>query len=120
MTKILVMTSKSRVKGFGFEREIVNQFKEAGFDAKRAFGSNGKTLGEAEDVDVIVSRPADKVNNTVNTKLFFKPLRIQTKRRKKFPKSLIGLSDTVDASIIRADQEESFIIMRLEDFINLL
>jgi len=44
----------SRTKGFGYEREIVNQAKDAGFEAERCYGSNGQSRGLHNEVDVII------------------------------------------------------------------
>lgn len=120
------MTNKSKLKGSNFERELVNQFKKAGFEAKRAYASNGKSLGLAEEVDILVTLPGIEASQEIdeNTKTIYvieevpeRKFKIQAKRRKKFPKSLIGLTKEVDASIVREDNGESFIILRLNDFI---
>jgi hypothetical protein len=44
----------SRTKGFGYEREIVNQAKDAGFEAERCYGSNGQSRGLHNEVDVVI------------------------------------------------------------------
>ena len=44
----------SRVKGFGYEREVVNQAKEMGFNAERCYGSNGQSRGLHNEVDIII------------------------------------------------------------------
>ena len=46
------MSSPSKRKGNAFEREVVNQARKSGLKSIRAYASNGKSLGEAEDVDV--------------------------------------------------------------------
>ena len=48
------MTSPSKAKGNRFERELVNKAKEYGLDAKRAYASNGLSLGKTEDVDLLI------------------------------------------------------------------
>ena len=64
------MTGKSpKRKGSNFERELVNEAKERGLNAERAYASNGRALGEAEEVDLMVNG-----------------CRIQAKRRKALAK----------------------------------
>ena len=46
------MPSKNKARGNRLERLVVNQAKEVGIKAVRAYASNGLSLGEAEDVDV--------------------------------------------------------------------
>ena len=60
------MTHKNKVRGNNLEREIVNAAKDIGLSAKRAYASDGRSLGKSEVVDVVVE-------NTT----------IQAKRRKK-------------------------------------
>jgi len=43
-----------RQKGFSFEREVVNFVKELGGRAERCYGSNGRTRGLHEEVDLIL------------------------------------------------------------------
>jgi Holliday junction resolvase len=96
------MASKSKVKGSQYEREIVEIFKENNVDAERAWGSNGKSFGEHEEVDVKAGG-----------------LKLQLKRRKKIPQ-WIGLTEVVDAAILREDRGENYIILKLQDFIDLV
>ena len=48
------MSSPSKAKGNRFERLVVKLAKEAGFTAQRAYASDGRSLGEAPDVDCLV------------------------------------------------------------------
>ena len=48
------MASKSKAKGNRFEYEIVDILNENGLEAKRAYASNGLSLGFTEDVDILV------------------------------------------------------------------
>ena len=48
------MPSPSKAKGNRFEREIVNKMTSLGIKAKRAWGSNGVSLGMHEEVDVLI------------------------------------------------------------------
>ena len=48
------MPHKNKIRGNNLEREIVNKAKEAGLSSKRAYASDGRSLGKSEVVDVIV------------------------------------------------------------------
>ena len=93
------MAHPSKVKGNTFEREIVRLFESYGIDFKRAWGSNGQSLGLHEEVDCLAQGD----------------LRIQAKRRKKIAKWLKP-SEVVDAVVVREDRGETYIIIRLEEF----
>ena len=60
------MAHKNKIRGNNLEREIVNSAKEVGLSAKRAYASDGRSLGKSEVVDVLVE-----------------DITIQAKRRKK-------------------------------------
>lgn len=98
------MPSKGKVKGSAYERELVKQFQSYFHEAKRSWGSNGQSLGLHEEVDLLV-----KNNDGLE-------LKIQAKRRKKLP-NFLGLTEHVDAAIFREDNDESYIMLRLKDFI---
>ena len=48
------MPSKSKAKGNRFERECVNKAKEYGLDSKRAWGSDGRSVGLHPEVDLTI------------------------------------------------------------------
>ena len=45
------MPSKSKIKGNNFERWIVNFFEATGLSCRRAWGSDGRSMGLTEGVD---------------------------------------------------------------------
>ena len=95
------MASPSKAKGNRFEREIVNKLTSLGITAKRAWGSNGASLGMHEEVDVLVGSS----------------FKIQAKCRKKIASFLIP-TEHVDAVICKEDRGEMLIIMRLDDVLS--
>jgi len=99
-------------KGTGFEREIVKQFQRHQLEAKRAWGSNGEAMGEHKEVDVLVKY--DKPNQLGI--LHQRAIRLQCKRKGKLP-AYLGLTEHVDAAVFREDHGQSYILLRLEDFI---
>lgn len=94
------MSHPSKIKGNNYEREIVKQAEEKGLIAERAYASNGRALGEHEEVDCIVGG-----------------CRIQAKRRKALPKFL-AINDGVDAVVFRQDRGESLVLLKLDDFLD--
>ena len=95
------MPSPSKAKGNRFEREIVNKLTSLGITAKRAWGSNGASLGMHEEVDVLVGSS----------------FKIQAKCSKKIASFLIP-TEHVDAVICKEDRGEMLIIMRLDDVLS--
>ena len=45
------MPSKSKIKGNKYERDIVNFFENVGLPCRRAWGSDGRSMGFTEGVD---------------------------------------------------------------------
>ena len=101
------MPSKSKAKGNRFEYEIVDILNENGLEAKRAYASNGLSLGFTEDVDILV-------------KDFYgiKDFKIQAKRRASLPKYL-GLGNC-DAVIVREDREVPLVLIPMMTLIGVL
>ena len=95
------MPSPSKAKGNRFEREIVNKLTSLGITAKRAWGSNGASLGMHEEVDVLMGND----------------FKIQAKCRKKLASFLVP-TEHVDAVICKEDRGEMLIIMRLDDVLS--
>ncbi len=98
------MSAKNKIRGNVLEVEIVKMFESYGIAAKRAWGSNGKSIGEHEQVDVLVT-PLDN-----------SPLKIQAKRKKELP-DWLGFTKHIDAVVVREDHGRKFIMFDLEDFI---
>jgi len=95
------VSSKSKRKGYRFEKEIETFFREEEHKAIRTWGSNGKSMGVAEDVDVIV-----------NDNFF-----IQAKRRKALPKFLeLG---NCHAVFVREDRGDTKVLIPLDFFIEM-
>ncbi len=102
------MTHKSKTKGNGFERELVADAEAAGLEAVRGWGSDGRTLGEDPEVDLLIAKR-----------------KIQAKRRKALASYLIP-SDAVDAVIARADAQpgkpkpEAVVVVRWSDWVEMV
>ena len=101
------MASKSKIKGNTYERELVNYFTDKGLDSERARGSDGRSLGMAEDVDGYF-----KLTRTG------KKIKWQAKRRKTIPKWLsTGNSDIV---LVREDRGDTHVVIDLDLFMQLI
>ena len=101
------MASKSKIKGNAYERELVIFFKQRGYDAERARGSDGRSLGMEEDVDGYF-----KLTRTG------KKIKWQAKRRRSIPKWLAtGNSDIV---LVREDRGDSHVVLDLNLFMKLI
>lgn len=96
------IVNKQRRKGFDFERELVHILEDSGvfIKVKRAPGSDGTSLGETHDVDILADG-----------------FKIQAKRRKTEPKWLnLGNCHFL---IHRSDRDKSKITMELDLFLEL-
>ena len=100
------MPHPSKRKGNRFEREIVHAAQDAGLSAERAYASDGRALGEAETVDVMI-RAGDE------------PIRIQAKRRKKIAKYLTP-PEGADVTVIREDRADALAVVPLALLLDLL
>jgi hypothetical protein len=96
------MPSASKAKGNAYEREIVKRARALGLHAIRAWGSDGRSLGLHEGVDLVIEG-----------------LTVQAKRRKAIA-DYIRPDDDVDLQVIRQDRGDSYAIMRLDDLFQLL
>jgi Holliday junction resolvase len=99
------MAHKNKIRGNNLEREIVNQSKEEGLSAKRAYASDGRSLGYSEVVDCVVE-----------------DWTIQAKRRKKIAQWLYpeNHGDDVDAVVTRMDRKEALIVFPLKKWIKMM
>ena len=99
------MAHRNKIRGNNLEREIVNAAKEEGLSAKRAYASDGRSLGFSEVVDCLVE-----------------DWTIQAKRRKKIAQWLYPdyHGDDVDAVVARMDRKEALIIMPLDKWIKMI
>lgn len=96
------MTHPSKRKGNVFEWDLVNEAKDCGLPARRAYASDGRSLGLTTDVDCVIAGK-----------------KIQAKRRKKVAKWLIP-GDTVDCVATRPDRGDTLIVMRYSTFLDML
>ena len=96
------MASPSKAKGNRFERLVVNLAAEAGLTSKRAYASNGISLGLEEDVDCLVGG-----------------FKVQCKTRARIAK-WIKVPDSCDVTAVREDRGDTFIVIRYDDWLKLI
>ena len=94
------MTSPSKAKGNGYERELVEQAKAAGLPARRAWGSNGAAMGLHPEVDIEL-KPG---------------VTLQAKRRKALP-AYLQIPDSCTGVAFRQDRGKPMVLVRLADFL---
>jgi len=104
------MAHPSKRKANRHEREIVRTAEAKGLEAKRAYASNGESLGEVEACDVLVRGRDDSVMDA---------LRIQAKRRASIASYLQPPKGT-DAVVVREDRAENLVVLPLKAFLDLL
>jgi Holliday junction resolvase len=97
------MPNKSKAKGNRFERQIVETCNLHNIKAVRAWGSNGRALGEHEEVDVMI-------NNNI---------KVQAKCRKKLADH-IKPNENVDVQIIKEDRGQIYVVQQLDDWLLML
>jgi len=96
------MSHPSKTKGNGFERELVKRARDAGLEAERAYASNGRALGEVEEVDLVVQG-----------------CRIQAKRRKKIA-DFLRIPPGADAVVFRQDRGETLAMIPYQTLLTLI
>jgi len=94
------MPNKSKAKGNRFEREIVQAVELHDIKCVRAWGSNGKALGEHEECDILIDDD----------------IKVQAKVRKALPK-WIKPSEHVDVQIIKEDRGKMYVVQELNDWL---
>ena len=94
------MAHPSKQKGKRFEREIVDLCNIWETKCVRAWGSNGRALGQHEEVDCLIEDD----------------YKVQAKVRKRLPKYLIP-SKEVDAVVFKQDRGEVLMLVRFEDWL---
>ena len=97
------MPSPSKIKGNKFERDCVNLAKEHGLEAKRAWGSDGRSMGFEEDVDMLLDET----------------IKAQCKIRKKLAKWVVP-PESCNIAIVREDRGNTYITMEYDEYLSML
>lgn len=101
------MSSKSKRKGTAYESELVAKIEARGLAAARAWGSNGRALGESDDVDIVFEDRSG-----------FK-WTVQAKRRAALP-SYVKPPPGAKLVMMREDRGETLVVIPLELFLEMV
>ena len=100
------MRHPSKIKGNKFERDVVKKAELFEIDGKRAWASDGRSLGLDPEVDVVIG-----------SKKYKDEMHIQCKIRKRLPEYIFPKNDVIDSHVIREDRGEAYIVLRYEDYL---
>ncbi len=103
------MPHASKRKGNRFERSVVDAAEAAGLEAERAFASDGRSLGETEETDVLIRHPEANITDCT---------RVQCKRRASVAQYLT--CDEADVVVTREDYGDPLAVVPLGLFLDLL
>ena len=99
--------NSSKNKGSRFERLIVKTCDLHDIKAARAWGSNGRSLGCHEEVDVLI---VGGIQGNI---------KVQAKCRKKLA-AHIKPNENVDVQMIKEDRGQIYVVQQLDDWLLML
>ena len=105
------MPNKSKAKGNRFEKECVEIAEQHGFQAKRAWGSDGRSIGKDAEVDVVI--------NYLLSSEMEREMDVQCKVRNKIAQYLLP-PDSCDITLIKQDRGEIYATIRYKDLLELI
>ena len=105
------MANKSKAKGNRFERECVDIAEQHGFKAKRAWGTDGRSIGMHQEVDVVI-------DYLLNTEIS-RDMKVQCKVRNKIASYLLP-PESCDITLIKQDRGEIYATIRYKDLLELI
>ena len=91
------------------EREVVHAAEGRGLEAERAWNSDGRSLGETEETDVLIRHPDANVMDAT---------RVQCKRRKSIAQYLT--CEEADVVVVREDYGDNLAVVPLDMLLELL
>lgn len=100
------MSHPSKIKGNKFERDCCKKAELFEIPSKRAWGSDGRSMGLDAEVDIVIG---DKLNKD--------ECHCQCKIRKRLPSYIFPKTNVVDCHLIRENRGETYIVMRYDDYL---
>lgn len=97
----------SKAKGNRLERLVVKTLQELGLHATRCWGSDGRSMGLPEEVDVVLDSNDLRIT-------------LQVKSRKKLGKLVKPNTEVVDCQVIKEDRGNIFFVMEINKFVEIL
>ena len=105
------MANKQKAKGNRFEKECVEVAEQHGFSSKRAWGSDGRSLGMSPEVDIIIEYLlSEDMSRT---------MKVQCKVRKNIAQYLLP-PDDCDITLLKEDRGEIYATIRYKDLLELI
>ena len=100
------MSHPSKIKGNKFERDCCKKAELFEVPSKRAWGSDGRSLGLHPEVDIVLG---DQDYND--------EMHVQCKIRKRLPTYIFPKDEAIDSQLIREDRGEAYIVIRYDDYL---
>ena len=107
------MSHPSKIKGNKFERDCCKKAELFEIPNKRAWGSDGRSLGLDSEVDIVIGSN-DWEGETLK---FSDEMHCQCKIRKRLRDYIFPKTTKIDCHLIREDRGETYIVMRYEDYL---
>ncbi len=103
------MGRSQKQKGNRVERKIVKLFNENGFEAKRTWGSSGRSMGLDDEVDVVLASGTQ-----------VKDIYLQVKGRRKLAEYVKPKENVIDAQILVEDRKSPLVVITFDKYIEYL
>ena len=101
------MSHPSKVKGNKFERDCCDYATDLyEIPSKRAWGSDGRSMGLHQEVDIVLG-----------DKKYKDEMHCQCKIRKRLPEYIFPKNDAIDCHLIREDRGKTYIVLRYDDYL---
>ena len=100
------MSHPSKIKGNKFERDCCKLAEVFEIPSKRAWGSDGRSLGLDPEVDIVIGESDNK------DEMF-----CQCNIRKRLPEYIFPKNDAIDSHVIRENRGEAYIVLRYDDYL---
>ena len=107
------MSHPSKIKGNKFERDCCKKAELFEIPNKRAWGSDGRSLGLDSEVDIVIGSN-DWEGETLK---FSDEMHCQCKIRKRLPEYIFPKNDSIDCQLIRENRGETYIVLRYDDYL---
>tara|TARA_R100001591_G_scaffold17023_1_gene23367 strand:+ start:211 stop:552 length:342 start_codon:yes stop_codon:yes gene_type:complete len=105
------MANKEKAKGNRFEKECVKVAEDYGFSATRAWGSDGRSLGQDSEVDIVIEY--------LLSPEISEQMKVQCKVRKNIAQYLLP-PESCDITLLKQDRGEIYATIRYKDLLELI
>jgi|TARA_R110000787_G_scaffold84244_1_gene180736 Holliday junction resolvase len=103
------MGRSQKQKGNRIERKIVKKLQGCGFEAKRTWGSSGRSMGLDDEVDIVLAPTPEE-----------KDLYLQVKGRRKLADYIKPKEGVIHAQILVQDREEPLVVISFDKYVEYL